>query len=201
MILRTAYQSGLYHFMKMENQTNDLKSFRELMAKNFTLYSLDAMTDFIKKWPRIAQKTISIGVNDFEKIKTRILSTEENIALLATEDQVAYWNKMEFPHNFYHTLPQKLTTVNLCLYLPKTSPLIEEINKNIFNMYDNGFLDVFKRQAIDMSFLRAKKLRKEPKNLNFNQLKGAWYIFVISLGFSVIVFIFELIIGRLRKKN
>lgn len=187
--------------MRMENATQDIKSIQDLLTQNFTFYSLDFLTEYLRSSRQIYNQTISLNLQEFENFRFQLLDPKNNFALLASEDHVAYWNKIGFPDIFFNTCPEKVTAVNLCIYFPKKSCLIKEINKKIFEMTDNGFLNIFTMQTIDKTYLKRKKFSQEPKKLNFQQLSGGYQLFMFGMSLSVIVFVIEVVCGFVKLKK
>lgn len=46
-VIRNAYQGALFHFMRMEDQPQEVKDMKDMMDKNFTLYTLDAISVYL----------------------------------------------------------------------------------------------------------------------------------------------------------
>lgn len=185
----------------MENGTQDIKRIDDLLTRNFSFYSLDILTEFLQSFPRIYNKTISLNLQEFENFRFQLLDPQKNFALLASEDHVSSWNKLGYPDIFFNTCPEKVTAVNLCIYFPKNSCLIKEINKKIFEMTDNGFLQIFMIQTIDKTYLKKREVLQEPKKLNFQQLSGGCHLYVIGIILSFLVFIIEAIFGVEKSKR
>lgn len=188
----------------MENATHDVYKLKDLMVRNYSFYALDSLMRFLKHFPAIHNRTTPLNLRDFEDFRFKLLDTRQNLALLASEDHVAYWNKLGFPDTFFNFCPEKVTAVNLCIYLPKYSCLTKEINKQIFDMADNGFMHIFMIQTIDKAYLKRKTFAQEPKKLNINQLSGGIQLYILGIMMSLVVFWCELIFGifirKLREK-
>lgn len=185
----------------MENSTQDIKTINDLLTQNFSFYSLNILTGYLRSFPQIYNQTISLNLQEFEDFRFQLLNPKNNFALLASEDHVAYWNKIGFPEIFFNICPEKVTAVNLCIYFPKNSCLIKQINKKIFQMSDYGFLSIFMVQTIDKTYLKRKKFAQEPKKLNFKQLSGGYQLYVVGIGISLIVFMVEVVLGAERWKR
>lgn len=171
-----------------------------MMEKNFSLYALDNLKIFIGNHTAVTRQTKFLNVDEFQRFPFEVLTKERNVALLATEDHVAYWNKLAHPSHFFNILPERLTTINLCIYTPRISCLTPAISNMIFSMSDGGLLDIFKIQTIDMSYLKAKKMKREPKQLTLKQLEGGRYLFWFGIFSSFGCFLIELVVGWIKKK-
>ncbi|CAG9810841.1 unnamed protein product [Chironomus riparius] len=199
-VIRNAYQGALYHFIRMEEQPQDVKDMKDMMNRNFKLYTLDAIKIYLQPFEFIYNHTIPLTVHEFEDF-WKNLSTGNNIAVLTSEDHVAYWNKIGYPNSFVSFLPEKQTAVNLVMYFQKTSCLTDAINKKIFEMNDNGLMDVFRIQTIDKSYLKRKTVIREPQQLRLRQIEGGNMLLQLGLIISGFVFVGEVIWGRILEKE
>ena len=118
-VIRNAYQGALFHFMRMEEQPQDIKGMKDMLHKNFSLYTLDAIRVYLQPFEFLYNRTIPLTFHQFEDFWQN-LSTGNNIAVLTSEDHVAYWNKIGYPNSYITFLPEKQTTVNLVIYFQKT---------------------------------------------------------------------------------
>ncbi|XP_070507820.1 uncharacterized protein [Chironomus tepperi] len=99
-VIRNAYQGALFHFMRMEDQPREIKNIKDMMDRNFTLYTLDAIRVYLQPFEYIYNNTIPLAVHQFADFWQN-LSVGNNIAILTSEDHVAYWNKIGFPNSYY----------------------------------------------------------------------------------------------------
>lgn len=178
--------------MQMENTTQDIKKVQDLINQNYSFFALDSLMYLLKN-TLTYNLTTPLNLKDFEDFRFKLLDTSQNFALLASEDHVAYWNKIGFPGIFFKFCPERVTSVNLCIYLPKNSCLTEEVNEHIFRMKDNGFMHVFTVQTVQKEYLRRKNLSQEPKKLNLTQLRGANGIYFVGIFWSFIAFLWEVL--------
>jgi hypothetical protein len=137
---------------------------------------------------------VPLNLQQFEEFHVKMDQGGRKVALLASEDHVAYWNKLGRPFTFYRTCPEKMTTVNVCIYLPKSSCFTAEINRRIFQYSASGLMDVFSYQTIDLSYLKQKNFKEDPRQLNVNQLAGAFYFLFNGNFLSIFVFFCEIFI-------
>lgn len=198
-LIRNAYQGALFHFMRMEDQPQEVKDMKDMMDKKFSLYTLDAISVYLRPFEFIYNQTIPLAVHQFEDFWQN-LSSGHNIAILTSEDHVAYWNKLGYPNSYVSFLPEKQTTVNLVMYFQKTSCLIDAINKKIFEMNDNGLMEIFRIQTIDKSYLKRKIVIREPQRLRLRQIEGGNLMLQLGLFLGGIVFVGEVIWGRILQR-
>lgn len=199
MVLRSAYQGAMFNFMRMEEQPQEVKKIFELARNKFDFYALDSLKEYLDQVQNSSKWVTPLSVTDFEKFRFR-LNRERNLALMTSEDHIAYWNKIGFPRDFFYFLPEKVSTVNLGIYFPKSSCLINVINKKIFELTDNGLMDIFRYQTIEKSYLKKRNYQREPKQLGIRHIRGGLYLLEIGMLVSLVVFVVEVIWGRKGRK-
>jgi hypothetical protein len=192
-VIRNAYTGAMFRFLRSDLRTNEVKSFNEMIERDFSFFSLDFNDEHVETNEKFPGKLLVINMKQYETFVGYIRDEVPNIALLSTEDLVAYWNQKEFPEHFFNNLPQVISSVNLCLYMHKTSCLTNEINKHIMNFDSNGLMNVWKRFNRDRSYLKKKKIVEGPQKLTMENLEGAFTFLLIGQVGALLFFIVELI--------
>jgi hypothetical protein len=192
-VIRNAYTGAMFRFLRSDLRTNEVKSFNEMIERDFSFFSLDFNDEHVETNEKFPGKLLVINMKQYETFVGYIRDEVPNIALLSTEDLVAYWNQKEFPEHFFNHLPQVISSVNLCLYMHKTSCLTNEINKHIMNFDSNGLMNVWKRFNRDRSYLKKKKIVEGPQKLTMENLEGAFTFLLIGQVGALLFFIVELI--------
>lgn len=197
-VVRNAYTGALFRFLQKDFRTVPVNDFSEMLGKNFSLFVLDFNTeknsDFVKLPPRL----MIINLKQYNDFIGFIRDDVERIALLASDDLVAYWNQKEFPDHFFHHLPQIITSANLCFYMHKTSCLKTEFNRHIQNFNSKGLIHKWKRIYRNKKFLYEKSYNKEPQKLKMDNLSGAFSFLIFGYVAAVISFALELFWRQIR---
>lgn len=196
LVIRSAYSGALFRFLQMENTRQDVLNFDEMVSKNYELFVFEAFEEYMRIFEGLAYRTSIVNYKNFPGITQTLLTPETKIALLVSEDHVASWNKRTFPNQFFETLPEKVSIINLCLYMHKRSCLTPEINRKIFDFNSNGLIQAWLHIWIDKSYLKRKSTGNEPKKLTMEELKGGYWFLAIGLLAAVLVFLVEIVIKR-----
>lgn len=158
-----------------------------MLNRNYSFFILNFNQENLKETEEFPGKLMMITMKQYEDFIGFLRDDVRSIALLASEDHVAYWNQKEFPNHFFEHLHQKITAVNLCFYMPKSSSLMDEINHNILNFNAHGLMNLWKNIYRDRSFLKLKTVVEGPQKRTVDNLLGALFLvnllrsFVLSL--------------------
>ncbi|KAG5666628.1 hypothetical protein PVAND_014644 [Polypedilum vanderplanki] len=170
-----------------------------MLDKNFTFYALDTFTGVISS-PRVKERTTFLNIQNFHKFPFENLTSMDKVALLATEDHVAYWNKIGQSEHFFSVCPEVYKTVNLAIYFNKNSSMKFTSDDLVMQLIDFGFIEIFRKTTIDYSYLRQKNKENQPKKLKVEQFVGCFYLSAFGLFYSCTVFVYEILYEKLFKK-
>lgn len=197
LVIRNAYSGALFRFLQMVNTHVDVRNMEEMLAKDYKFFVLEPLEEYVRPYEEIYKRTTLVDHSQFTTLKDLLFIPNSKLAFLASEDHVAAWNKKAFPHQFHEICHQKVTSVNLCLYMHKTSCLTPEINRNVFRFNSNGLMHLWLGYWVDKSYLQRKDYNYEPKKLTLNELMGGYYLFAFGLIVSFACFIVEILIKRI----
>lgn len=198
LIIRNAYTGAMFRFLKTDIQKDLIQSMNEMVEENFTFFVLDAMRDNVELSKDLSGKFLVLDNRQFEAYRDFLQQHDAKLTILASEDHVAYWNKDDYPNVFFNMCKEKLTAINLCLFLHKTSCLTAEMSKYILDFSANGFIKLFQNLYIDKSYLNEKFLDSGPKALTMEHLRGALYFLFGGLVISLSCFIAEIFYYRIK---
>lgn len=138
------------------------------------------------------RRIIVIEDSEYAKFNDLVRESGFNGALLMVRDQLMYFNRLYFPNKYYLACKERLFTINLSILLNKLSCLTTEINQQIEALTSNGLIDKWASDLIALSDIKHKIINTGPKQLNNEQLMGAYQLFFAGILFSVVVFVLEL---------
>lgn len=94
---------------------------------------------------------------------------------------------------------EDLMTISMVAYLPKNSYLTEVVNEKIGIVHNAGLIDIWDRHAqnITQSIVNEEKTLK---NINLNDLKAIFLIYLMAAAVSIFIFVWELIHKSLIRK-
>lgn len=198
-IIRNSYQGALFNFMRMDEHPQEVESLNDMLINNFEFYGFDTLNAFMNQVDFNVNRINSLNIQEFQKFRHKFKENTK-LALLTSEDHVAYWNKIGFPNDFFTVCQEKITAINLGIYFRKDSCLISAFSNTIFEMTDTGLMDVYRVQTIDKIYLKRKYVKREPDQLRMRHIRGGNFLIQIGLVFSVAVFLGEVAYERLWKR-
>lgn len=94
---------------------------------------------------------------------------------------------------------EDLMTISMVAYLPKNSYLTEVVNEKIGIVHNAGLIDIWDRHAqnITQSIVNEEKTLKD---INLNDLKAIFLIYLMAAAVSIFIFVWELIHKSLIRK-
>lgn len=194
LVIRNAYTGALFRFLQLDVRNEKVKNMHEMLNQNYRFLVLDAVKEYVEYLPRVSKRSITMWYSQFERNRTLLLTSDNKVTMLASEDHVSYWNKKISSGKFFNTIKEKLSAINLVLYLHRTSCLTPELSRNILNFNANGLLQIFKQHFIDKAYLKPKLIDNEPKKLTLSNLSGVFYVILIGHILATICFLLELIV-------
>lgn len=200
LVLRSAYTEALYRFLRNDDRSLEVQTMDDMLERNYTFLVPDVMKDYIEPYSEIDNRTIFFGVSDYEAKKKLVQESQENFALMATMDEVDYWNRnLHTGGSRFVYIKEIAFHVNLVFYMPKQSFISIWIDYYILKFNSNGYMEELENQykAIYDPQLEAAR---GPKPLNMKHMEGCWEIFKFGLAGSLVGFLIELLVFKYTKK-
>ncbi|XP_055842727.1 uncharacterized protein LOC129909678 [Episyrphus balteatus] len=193
MVLRNAYSGELYMMLQDSSSTTTLKNVEEMVSKNYTFWCADNTIEVVLK------STNSKLLEVFRGFPFRYLSKlrEENIKIgvVIFKPYVRIYNRIFHPIPLIQTLPNKLLSAPLTMYLQRNSYLLDEINNHLMDIVAAGML-----QGWDSFYLRSFEenvIEKEPAVLSVELLLGLFCAYFFLFGLFVVGFYFGIIVENI----
>lgn len=200
LVLRNVYNGSMFRYLQTDKKNPPSNTYEEMNANNYTFHVLDVMKEFMDNFPILAKRSQVLTYEMLNANRSLIVESGKKLAVLASEDHVAFWNKVLYPHYFFNTAEEKAATLNLVAYLHKTSCLTREFTRVMLELTAVGLIDAIEKQYIDKSYLKKKKIKREPEVITIKQLAGTFLFWTIGAIASVTVFISELIFGKIARR-
>lgn len=194
LVMRNAYTGSLYQFLRTSEENQIPRNMKEMNAGDYSFMALEALSEFINNFPRLASKTRIVNTTEVEDIRSLLLKDETKLALLASEDHVAYWNKKSFPRHSFAFCPERASAINIVIYMHKTSCLTPEFSRQILNFNSIGLVEIFKQDYIDPNFMSQwSSFSSEPKRFTLKELEGAFLLLAIGIFASILSWFSEIL--------
>lgn len=198
-VIRNAYTGTLFRFLQTSASNRDIISINQLIKGNYSFMVLEALKEFTDNFPKISKNSVILKKGRFIEIRHLLLDSEVKRALLASEDHVAYWNKRHFPEEIFDVVDEKASSINLVMYLHKTSCLTSEFSRQILNFNSVGLVKIFKQVYIDKKYSKPQ-VDREPKKLTNTHLEGAFELLAIGIASSFCCFLIEVLLKIIKNR-
>ncbi|XP_030379260.1 uncharacterized protein LOC115627659 [Scaptodrosophila lebanonensis] len=200
LVLRSAYQAFMYHFIRTDLQMPPPESVDELLQLNYTLLMTPSTHDAVQQLPRIAGKAHVLNATSEEQLQA-IRESQERLAVLTAMEYYGYYSRRarwEAMRDF-HVLPELVLTQQLSIYMSKNSVMLERFNRYILEYMNAGLMSKWDQVLLDETWkedgqrLRWQRGNEEPPQpMQFWQLLGAFRLLLLGHACSGAVLLWEL---------
>lgn len=192
LILRSAYQGGVYNIMKSSERKPAIASLDEMMDKNVKFYmytTLEPRTEHFKFYNRRV-----VYPNEFiAKYRFKTLDPSFDGVVFNYLDQILYQNQLNYKNFTFQVCKERFLANPFVFYFRKNHYLVEEVNDRIELMLTNGMIQHIQGSYADASLLKRLEESKEPKVLALNHSNGAFRIFGFGCLIALTIFVMELL--------
>lgn len=201
LLLRASYCSFLYHFIRSDMkivQPDDIHS----VLGNYRILSTDVMYNLFDYLPEIQNKLIPENVSKakiFDNAFTSMLGPTAfimNIELCGFARKQSRWIATHM-----YIVPEKVFSLNYVIYMEKNSLLKKSFDITILRYISVGLMVKWAREYTDVKELNEFEDEVSLKEITFDDVSGIFVIWGGFLGFSFIIFIFELIYFKFNTSN
>lgn len=100
-------------------------------------------------------------------------------------------NRKTFPNHMIEVCEEIFTVHRVTIYFQKNSHLVAQVDEVIAALQSNGLIEYWERKMFDSKYTTRPMPTKQARNLDFNQLMGGFWIFLLGLIVACIVFLVE----------
>lgn len=201
MIMRSAYTGAMYSFMRKDLKVDKIERIKDLVDRQYVFLSPESYREhFIH-----SNSTSVVFLGDMqvkESVKKNfIFARTKGLAFALLEEMVSYINdKVLLGENMLTVCPEKISTLNLCIYSQKESiALIREMNRYIIDIQATGLLEKVRDDYLDGKFnILRRTLSSEPKKLEMRHLLGGFYLYLMGISIAAAALFLELFFHRVR---
>lgn len=137
---------------------------------------------------------------EIKKYQLLTLNSGSRVAVVATMEEVAHFNRLNVASQTLRVCHETILTAHVAMFLQKNSYLKDALDMKIRLLKSNGLINHWIAKFMDYKYLNVKQQSHGPEKLNFNQLLGAFQVWLYALCLSVCLFISELVIHTIRRK-
>lgn len=136
-----------------------------------------------------------------EEMRMKTLNSAEKIAVIASFDEIVHINKLNLNNFTLHMCKEHILMAQVVIFLRKNSFLKTAFDQKLTMLKSNGLINFWISKYMTYSYLSEPTPSNKPEKLNFHQILGAVQVCLACFLISIIVFILELIIHKLKKKR
>ena len=200
LILRSAYQSGMYQMLRDNKQWNPPNTIENVFEQNYLISMTPENRRYLAILPDV--KRLRIFNTTILSAFTDMLSINEPIAFITPYEYYGYFAKVNASQwQRLHLVRERLLTQQLTVYVRHHSYLIHVLNTQIAESQYYGFISLWNRrfsQSLSAVWKSANakqgaNLQTEPIGLSMRELGAIFVILIWMEIFSIAVFLIELI--------
>lgn len=192
LILRSAYQGGVYNFMKSNERKPPIASLNEMMDKNVKFYmygTLEPRTTHFRYYQRRV-----VYPNEFiSEYRMKTLDPSFDGVVFTYLDQVLYLNQLNYKNYTFQVCKERFMANQFVFYFRKSHYMVEEVNDRIELMLTNGIIQQMQESYYDSNLLKRLEESKDPKVLTLKHSNGAFRILAFGCLISLKLFLLELL--------
>lgn len=113
-------------------------------------------------------------------------------AVVSVMDELLYLNKMNRKNYSFRVLNEYLFTSQACWAFPKNSYLVAAFDEKLSFLTDSGLINHLSSKYMDPKYLHVRKIKQGPRNINLNQLFGAFEVLFGGLLIATLFFLNEI---------
>lgn len=136
-----------------------------------------------------------------EDYRMQTLNYEYKTGFIASLDEVVGRNEINKHNHSFKMLKQDIFTLQVVLYYPKNHYLKQAFDEKLRLLMANGLINFWIKQHTDFENVNVKPAKKRPEKINIHQLLAGFQLWFVGLCVSLIIFIIEITIQVLRKRD
>jgi hypothetical protein len=198
LVNRNVYQGALYLFLQSDGRHKDIKSVDEMEEMNFNYYVFESYIDIVHNQSRIFKK--KIVVRD-EKELPFAKEVNENLkaAFMTPQTEVIDRNRINAGKFSLKVCAEQVSVINVAIFFTRSFYLKTEIDMKLRQFDAAGLLTYWINKHADKKYLSINEGVTGPKKLNMEHLFGVFNIMLIGHAVALIIFIFEVMIFRIKQ--
>ena len=128
----------------------------------------------------------------YDELKLKLLDQYSKIALVTSNDEVIFSNKLNHKNFTFNVCNEIILTVPIVFYLQKNSYLTEIFNEKIDALKSAGLIDYWISKYLDPKYYKPKINERDPTKLKFRELLGAFQLLAFGAFCASLSFVFEI---------
>jgi hypothetical protein len=198
LVNRNIYHGALFLFLQSDNRHKDIQSIKEMEDRNFSYYVYESYIHFVHNQSSIFKKKIIVREESDLPFAQKV---DENLkaAFMAPQTEVINRNRIFRGKFSLKVCAEQVSVMNIAIFYTRNFYLRYEIDVKLRQFDAAGLLGYWIDEHADKRYLNMKEGVTGPQKLNLEHLSGVFNIMLIGHAVATIVFIFELLILKIKQ--
>ncbi|XP_017872479.1 PREDICTED: uncharacterized protein LOC108620111 [Drosophila arizonae] len=181
LVIRSAYQSGMYQMLRQDRQRNPPQTIAEVLAQRYTVQLAPGNAQrWMESLPELKdreppQELETSELQSFAGLAA-LSGSDKRVAIITPYEYFGYFRKVHAMSRRLHLVRERIFTQQLAFNVRRHSHLVGVLNKQIMQAHSHGFLEHWTRQyvsAVDESEQSIARIPAVPyETLNGYQPEG-----------------------------
>lgn len=191
-VLRGSYQGALFMFLKSQKNISIADTLPKMIEKDFKIYGDEGIATYFTSESLYGSMFTLIDAADIDAYRLKTLDQDFKGALVDTALTVAYLNDKYVTKNIRFSVSKhEVVQFYIAILMRQYSYLKDPFNSELWRYLEHGLIHHWYSLYLDPNNLKTVSDRNAPKALNLNELGGVFAIYLILIGFSLLVFTLE----------
>ncbi|XP_017143575.1 uncharacterized protein LOC108156538 [Drosophila miranda] len=152
LVLRGAYQSGMYQLLRQDTQRNPPQTIADVLAQRFTIQLMEVnAARILDSLPELRpEQMVYLSGSELQSFLALAQSSGSSarLATLTPYEYFGYFRKVHPMSRRLHLVRERIYTQHLAFYVRRHSHLVGVLNGQIRHAHAHGFLEHWTRQYV-----------------------------------------------------
>ncbi|KAH8270699.1 hypothetical protein KR044_006647 [Drosophila immigrans] len=152
LVLRSAYQSGMYQLLRQDTQRNPPQTIADVLSQRYTIHLVDGNAErWLASLPELrTQQLRHLAASELQSFGRLAASSgsNERLAIITPYEYFGYYRKVHAMSRRLHLVRERIFTQQLSFNVRPHSHLVGVLNHQIMLAHSHGFLEHWRRQYV-----------------------------------------------------
>uniref|UniRef100_A0A182MPA2 Ionotropic glutamate receptor L-glutamate and glycine-binding domain-containing protein n=1 Tax=Anopheles culicifacies TaxID=139723 RepID=A0A182MPA2_9DIPT len=190
LVIRTMYQSAMFQRLQATTRLGTkINTFQQINDAKLLYYMYITASLYYQDNPLLRGRIriLHDENQDWDEIMYNISQRKLNGVFALPLDCIEYYVKNHGQRGIVYIGKHTGFNYNLGIYYPKASPLTESFDMLIGRYQAAGLIHIWRERFRDTRYWNGAKHHPEPISLQWQHMSGAFYVWALMLGLSVLV--------------
>ncbi|KAH8387802.1 hypothetical protein KR093_009527 [Drosophila rubida] len=152
LVLRSAYQSGMYQLLRQDTQRDPPQTIADVLEQRYTIQLVDGNADlWLASLPELrTQQLRHLAASELQSFGQLAASSGSNqrLAIITPYEYFGYYRKVHAMSRRLHLVRERIFTQQLSFNVRRHSHMVGVLNQQIMLAHSHGFLEHWTRQYV-----------------------------------------------------